>query len=285
MKPHLQSKTCIGLITLLLLATLCPLHSDAQDSRERYRVVEAAHLAEYPQRFWGRGVVFEDVFESRIGRTQQTGGRRFSGISTRELGRIYVAPGLEETVEGLEPGRAYLFAGVVVGESGMRIPFMGARTRYWLAIEEIEAVVDADEDELLSLILDSETDHFAFAPILEAVQSAQNQLIARASNEDVPVQSLFDPRAPRQDAAIQAARNAVRDLSNKTGITAAEYLSILVRELLARQYDLDDPETSAPESPASPTQDLSSDSLPVYNGAVFDETPDADPAGELHPLP
>ena len=274
MKPLHRNlgRLAIALICLLI----CPQPSWARNARERFIVVDASDLAEFPHRYWGRGVVFEDTFQSFIGRSEQVGGRRFSGISTRQMGRIFISPDLASTVERMQPDRTYLFAGVVVGESRRRIPFLGARTRYWVAVEEIEALVDADDDDLIDLLLGGDGEHIALAPILQAVRSAQNQLIAHATSQGVPIESLFDPNAPRQDVAIQAARNAVRDLSNQTGITAAEYLSILVRELLALEYDLAVPTTDPAENSISspPTLDLPTDSDPVYNAPAFDEAQD-----------
>lgn len=224
-------------ICLSLAIAQPALTASARNDRDQYAVVEASDLARFPQRYWGRGIVFEDTFESFSGRTEQSGGRRFTGIVTRELGRIYVAPRLLELVERMQPGQSYLFAGIVVSETGARIPFMGARTRYWIAVEEIERLVDDVDGDLSSLFDTPDALTSAFEPVQRAVRLSQNLLIGRARSDGVPIEQLFDTEAPRQDAAMHAARTAVRDLTNETGITAAEYLSILVREILARQYE------------------------------------------------
>lgn len=222
----------------VVLTYASQLEATARNDRDRYVVVESEELAQFPQRYWGRGIVFEDVFESVTRGTKQTGGRRFSGIRTSALGLVYVDPRLVGFVEGMTPGRSYLFAGIMMSETGSRMPFMGARTQYWIAVEEIEPLADAEQSDLASAFTSDMTDHLAFASVQQAVLTAQNQLIARARSEGIRAESLFDQNSPRQDPAMEAARIAVRDLVNQTGVTAAEYLSMLVRELLAQQYDL-----------------------------------------------
>lgn len=250
---------------------------EAQIDRDRFVVVEAEELAENPQRYWSRGVVFEDVLEDVTGRSKKSGGRRYIQIETRTLGRCYVLERIEDRVRELDVGKNYLFAGTVISESRRGILFFRPKTEYHVAIDTVELLADDVKGDLLDVFQSGEDGQPAFQNIHKAVAQAQNQLVAFAQNEGVEVEELFNPAAVTMDKAAEMSRIAVRNVERELGVTSMEMLSLLVRELLAAQYigqeeQAMEPETAEQEddveepqeegAPAQPEQAPTSDREP-----------------------
>lgn len=208
----------------------------AQVSRDRYTVVRARELAEAPQRYWSRGIVFEDVLEDISGRGRRSAGRSFSQIQTETVGPCYVDEAIMGQVQNLRKGRRYLFSGTVLSETRRGFLFIRPSVQYFVAIDSVERLPDDVDADLLEALFDEEPDRPAFQNIQKALTQAQNQLVAFAQSEDVDIATLFDPRAETMDKAAEVSRVAVRELERELGITSTEMLGLLVRELLAAQY-------------------------------------------------
>ncbi len=229
-----------GLAILMVLAGAGV--STAQIDRNRYVVVEARNLERNPQRYWSRGVVFEDALQSVHSRTRRIGGRTYVPIVTKQLSRAYVDRADAALLDRLEEGRAFLFAGTVVSQSG-RNWRLQRQTRYYVIIDLVERLVD-ETDDLLAMLQETAPQQRAFLNVQRAVEDAQNRLVAAALNDGVPVESLFEGEFDYMDPATDLARRAVRHVERELGVTSTEILSLLVRDLLAAQY-LDEALTNA----------------------------------------
>ena len=238
MKDENQMKSNRWVIGVLA-ALLCVVGqgpADAQVQRDRFVVVKADELAEAPQRFWSRGIVFEDVLEDATGRSRRVDGRSFTQIETRTVGRVYVSDRIADRVSELPEGRNYLFSGTVLSESGRSFPLMRRQTQYVVAIDSVERLADDTADDLLAIFLEGDPDRPAFQNVQKAVIQAQNQLVARAQNQGVEVSDLIDYGAATMDEAAAVSRIAVRSVEQELGVSSMELLSLLVRELLVAQY-------------------------------------------------
>ncbi len=229
-----------GLATISMLIAglfvVAVVTTDAQVSRDRYVVVRARELAETPQRYWSRGVVFEDVLEDVSGRGRRAGGRSFGQIETEVIGRCYVDDAIMDQVQGLRKGRRYLFAGTVLSETRRGFLFIRPSVRYFVAIDSVERLSDDVDADLLEAFIDQDPDRPAFRNIQKALTRAQNELVAFAQGEEVDIGTLFEPRAETMDKAAEVSRVAVREIERELGITSTEMLGLLVRELLVAQY-------------------------------------------------
>ncbi len=224
----------IGLLAAFLWVGLPTV--EAQTERDRFVVVEAADLAENPQRYWSRGIVFEDTLKDVTGRSRRVEGRRLVQIETETVGLCYVDEDLIDRVGELDRNRAYLFAGTVLGEMRRRFPFFRQRSEYIVALDTVEVLADEVEEDLLQVFLEADPDRPAFQNVQKAVVQAQNRLVAFAKNEGVDIADLFDPGAATMDRAAEVSRVAVRSVQEELGVTSMELLSQLIRELLAKQY-------------------------------------------------
>ncbi len=245
-------------------------HAEAQVQRDRFVVVTAQELGENPQRYWSRGIVFEDEFTRVTGRGKRVNGRRLVQIETATLGPCYVDDRIIDRVSDLTERKNYLFAGTVLSESRRRPPFFRPRSHYFVTIDAVEKLADDIEDDLLKAFKDAEPDRAAFQNVHKAMVQAQNQLVAFAQAEGVEIAKLFDPAGATMDKAAEVSRVAVRTVEQELGITSIEMLSLLVRELLAAQY------VGVAESPVAPEVPEPEDAEPDREGL---ETEEADEEG------
>ena len=247
-------------------------HAEAQTQRDRFVVVTAKELGENPQRYWSRGIVFEDELIRVTGRGKRINDRRLVQIETATLGPCYVDDRIIDRVSDLTERKNYLFAGTVLSESRRRFFFFSPRSHYFVAIDAVEELADDIKDDLLKAFIDAEPDRAAFRNVQKAIVQAQNQLVAFAQAEDVEISTLFDAAGETMDKAAEVSRVAVRAVEQELGITSIEMLSLLVRELLAAQY------VGAVESPVAPQVPELEDAEPEREEP---ETENADEGGSV----
>jgi len=217
------------LAILFGITTLAPLIAQAQS--DRYAVVEAADLADNPQRYWSRGVVVEDHLVKISGGRERIGDRRFTPIETKTMGRAYVR---ERLVEDLEEGSDYVFTGTVLSRTGRHWVFW-TKTRYFITFDAVKRSRD-DVAEAADLFLTGNSDRPAVAHLQEAVARAQKLLVAHAEDQGASLESLIDQDMFRTDKAAEVSRVAVRTMEQELGMTSSEIMSLFIREILVLPY-------------------------------------------------
>lgn len=271
-----QSTLCLALSCVALtFGALLPEVAHGQGSRDQYSVVEAYRLNQHPQRYWSRGVVFEDTFIGETGRRRQIDGRRVIEIETRALETVYVDARLEDRVERMTRGQ-YVFSGTVLSESRRFLRW--SRTTYRVVVDSIERLDEGQPDDLLDLFAGDEVGA-NLEPILQILAETQRRLIVEARNEGVPVESMFDAQMPRGDRAIEIARASVRRVEREAGLPAAEILSLLVREVMVAQQGM--LATHATEPIPVPEIELDEPDVQPLPETEIEVVPEPDPVLEL----
>ncbi len=244
-----------------------------QGGRDQYTVVEAVQLNQHPQRYWSRGIVFEDTLVETTGRRRQIDGRRVIEIGTRTVDNVYVDARLEDRAARMTRGQQYVFSGTVLSESRRFLRW--SRTTYSVVVDSIERLDEGQPEDLLDLFTGDETGA-NLEPVLQALAEAQRMMIVEARNEGVPVEAMFDAQMPRSDRAIEIARSAVRRAEREAGLPAAEMLSMLLRELLVAQQGL----LATHASPPVPIPEIE-----VESEIEPEPVPEPAPEPEAEPLP
>lgn len=268
---------CLALGFLaLIFGALVPQVVYGQGSRDQYSVVEASRLNQHPQRYWSRGVVFEDTFTGITGRTRNIDGRRVIEIQTRSLDNVYADARLEDRIQRMRHGQ-YVFSGTVLSESRRFLRW--SRTTYRVVVDSIERVDEGQPDDLLDLFAGDEVG-VNLGPMLEILAEAQRRLIVEARNEGIPIESMFDAQMPRGDRAIEIARASVRRIEREAGLPAAEIISLLIREVMVAQQGLlathatepiPVPEIEILEPEAEPIEELQQEEEPVHDHSSVEE--------------
>lgn len=222
--------------------------ADAQQDRDKFIVVKTEELDQNPRRYWSRGIVFEDVLQEVTGRTRRVGGRRLAEVLTEQVGAVYVDPSIRNEITEAEPGQRYLFAGTVVSDSG-RNWLLRRVTHYRVVVDTMDRLADDVRSDLKQIFLEGAPEDTAFDYIQRALGLAQNELIAEARSSEVPIQELFEVRQGVSDKVSELVRSAVRDVEQDAGLTSAEILSQLIRELLSAQYRPEPEETAEAAAP------------------------------------
>jgi hypothetical protein len=239
-----------NLALLCLLLGLAPQTGTAQIDRSQFTVVTAAELAENPQRYWSRGVVFEDVIEQDTGRTRRINDRSFFEIETRDFGRVWVDMTLADKRDALMiAGQACVFAGTVLNEITRSATFRRTTT-YYVAIDFVEPLNDAAVEPLQVMELASDNPERAAHHVQTAVRTVQGRLLAHAQSEGVDIVTLFEANHPSPDKATELAQIAIRELELDTGLSSGYWLTQLVRDIVAQQYVDQTPGESAITPPA-----------------------------------
>lgn len=222
----------VSLVGLLIVSAWIP---EVEASRDRFVVVDARDVSENPQRYWSRGIVFEDELTHISGRTRREDGRTLIQLETLKAGRIYVDQHRAGSLDGKEVGHRYLFAGTILSRPGRSILFRRV-TRYTVVIEAVEPLADEMDGDLVDVFFADEPERAAFKPIHQALVNAQNQLVTLSQNRGVEIADLFEIQEGQPDRIIEVSRVAVRAIEQELGVTSTELLSRLVRELLLLQY-------------------------------------------------
>lgn len=252
-----------GLVVLWGWGGMIP-EAMARQGRERFMSVEPHELVENPQRYWSRGIVFEDRLQHLDGRTRRLGDRRVQAVDTHLAERVYLADPVYATLGPEDVDTLYLWVGTVLSQS--RRNLLGRqRTQYYVVIDQIEPIIEDTADDVRARLSDDAPAGSAWDMLNRATQWLQREVVAEAENRGVAVESFFDLEAPRLDHASELARRSVRQLERELGITSIEILSIMIRALVAEQYAL-----PMPLDPESDTT-LDDESTPDDELATHDE--------------
>ncbi|HMP72281.1 MAG TPA: hypothetical protein PKE55_03365 [Kiritimatiellia bacterium] len=209
---------------LLLLITALPAPA--------YSPVDIIELRDHPQRFWARGVVFQDTLVSAPGtRTTRIGDQTVISFQTRILGECYVDPAAAEILRTMKPGADAVFSGTV----------MQVRRRFYYIVHAVEPVA-ASLDELprtLEQIDTEDAGNFAsetFRQLQAIIHQVQADLFAHAQANQRDMAFYFEPHGTNLSVVAQSIRTTLRDIENRTRVPAQEFLVSLIASIMADQY-------------------------------------------------
>ena len=237
-------------------------------ANQEYQTVAAADLRASPQRFWARGMVFEDDLltgPARGGITIE--GRVFKPVTTREVGVCYLDPDLVAESAGLAVNRRYLFTGSVYQRRRW------FHSRYLVLIRSLEPAEDAKSAATNLLAeregrLENTEEAMRRMTALLGKIEADMQAFARSNRIQVP--QLFDPGFKQADNMLDLVRMAVNDAAKKSGLPPAEILSSYLLAVMKQKYaSAEIPETAA-KAPAAGKPEAG----PLAPGKPEAKTPD-----------
>jgi len=268
----LRSLRALGLTVVVSMAVL-------PATAQEYLPTEAAALKASPQRFWARGVVFQDTLKEAPGdRPLRLDNRAFYRFVTEELGDVYAAEEAVESLRSATPGDAYLFSGTV-SQRGRQ---------YYYIIRSIEpvkkdvATVVQQIEEINRSITTNPYNRVFIA--LEAIMAdIQKDLFAYATARKVPVRDLFDPAAGHMGKVQSSIHAALRRAEEKSRTPSQEYLVSMIVAMMAMQngYVEPKPDTYVPDQDAPETPAALEDAAPAVSEAdwdLIDQPLSADPA-------
>lgn len=212
-------------LPLLLLAGLlqAPL-SRAED----YDPVAVEDLLSQPQRFWARGVVFNDFLEKTPeSRTRKVGDEKLYRFELRALGECYATPEAKDILDQLEPGQNAVFAGSVIQ----------AKRKFYYRVAQVKAVTETPTNLLqtLSAVVRDSQDVQArlLAQFQEIADLVYAQLYAYAMAENIRFEDLLDNPEEKQSVLRSSIRSAIQDLQAKQGVPPNEFAVNLVAAMIA----------------------------------------------------
>lgn len=214
---------------------------------EDYDPVAAKTLADNPQRYWARGVVFKDVLlERATSQAVQLDKQRTYPFRTKTVGECYVDEKLRTVLNDLETGKEYIFSGTVFHRKG------GWRReeRFFVVVNGV--VTTARQLETLGVEIErvmavSTTGVYAasFRGLEEILTKAQELMLPYARSENIELRDMLDPASPHFDKASQAIRNAMFERENTSKTPSLEFFVQLLTAFLALK------EGAAIEAPAA----------------------------------
>ncbi len=215
-----------------------------------FKPVKVDELKESPQRYWAKGVIFEDTLAERPEeRVREVGDTRTYRFETRELGDCYADETIVDMVRNLEPGEAYMFAGTVYQY----------KRRYYFIVQDVSDIA-TDFDDFDEVIRSSTEGYHPFygqaiAELNRMLESAQKELFAYTKEKNVAMEDLFDPEKGHLNVVATSLRNSLRTFEDEYSMPTQEFIITLLSTLMAEKYgylqtnggSTYDPETSAIE--------------------------------------
>jgi len=284
----------------LLLVIGLALAWSAVAKADEYVKIEAAELKANPQTYWARGIIFSDILESQPTAEEiKLGDNKYYPVQMRTLGTCYVDASLKETVAALKLGDEYIFAGSVYQKEG---GFFSSKRRFFVVIKRVTAAVK-EADKMAVVLMGGipklgTNDPFAqpLHLLSEVLTSAQRELQAYCASSNIEISAVFTPGSPHAAKAVQAVRQSLYALENKTKVPTMEYAVSLVTSLLAAhngglQPAVEPAPVVVPEPvPAAPEVVVGPEAQPEKQPEVFPEmlpepTPEPEPMPTIEPVP
>lgn len=243
------SRRLRAFLPLLLLAGLL---QAPPTGAEDYDPVVVEDLLSQPQRYWARGVVFNDFLESTPeSRTRKVGDEKLYRFELRELGECYATPEAKDILDQFEPGQNAVFAGSVVQ----------AKRKFYYRVAQVEAVTETPTNLLqtLSAVVRDSQDVQArlLAQFQEIADIVYAQLYAHAMAENIPFEDLLDRTEEKQSVLRSSIRSAIQDLQAKQGVPPNEFAVNLVAAMIAlKENRIPIPE---PDYTPEPIQEMEDD--------------------------
>lgn len=223
-------------------------------AQEAFQRVDVRDLERNPQRYWARGIVFEDVLTAHpAGSTLRIDDQTHERLRTKTLGEVYAAPTAREKLRQLPLQKAYLFSGTVLQlESGMgRGWFRGFRGGgdFLYVIQDVSVPVEAfseavqDLEAMQTAIMEAEDAAIPveLSPVLEVLRSVEQGLFTFAQDNGVAVETLFDPDSEFAEMPARLALQEIRRMERTEGFSVQLFLADYSISLLRRRYRPDVP--------------------------------------------
>lgn len=240
-------------------------------SAQEFKTTPAKILAESPQRFWARGVIFRDTLTEQVDTKHKIkiGDRTAYRFRTETIGDTYADEKIVEAIEKLSPGKEYIFtASVHSSQSGL----FRKKTHYRVVVNGLAIPVQelgplADEVEAALARRSAQHPLLQQLDLLkEMIDRVQEGITALAATEQTNRLSYFEPESDGYNKLLQTARRALTDLGNESKIPDRELLVQILAALVAlKEGALTQPEplaattnaaeeaTALPEEPALET--------------------------------
>ena len=204
---------------------------------DEYLTVKAGELKSNPQNYWARGVSFSDQLEGLAGEKGiKLGGRMHHAFATRTVGTCYVEEGLRDQLNGLQPGREYVFTGTVYQRNK---GWFSSERRFFVAVNRIVPAAQETEKALTDL-RDSFGRTSLSGPHADALRAlndiltdAQTELAAYCASSNLEVKALFQAGPEGLHVVSQAVRQAMIRRENQTKTPSLEYFVSLLTALVA----------------------------------------------------
>ena len=215
-----------------LFLTLSPLAR-----ADEYTKVEAAELAQNPQMYWARGIVFSDVLEAVTAeKPVKLGDRRYRPVTLRALGTCYLESSLEDTARALPLGQEYVYAGSVYQKDA---GLLFNKRRFFVVIKRISSPIK-DTDDLVAVLQKVIADKLADSPfqatfrsLNDVLASAQKDLEAYSASSNLQLQALFAPDSPHANRVVQSIRQALLDQERASKVPIPSFTVNLLTALLS----------------------------------------------------
>lgn len=232
-----------GLALLMLIATI----SSAQDSFQR---VDIRDLDRNPQRFWARGIVFEDVLTAHPrGSTVRLDNQTYERLRTGTLGDVYATASAADKLRKLPLQKSYLFSGTVLQqEAGMTRRWMRGSRDFLYIVQDVSVPVEAfteavdDLEAMQAAVLKAEEGAvpLELKPVLDVLRAVEQGLFSFAQENGIEVAELFDPESEFAEMPARLALQEIRRMERTQGFSVQLFLADYSISLLRRRYRPDD---------------------------------------------
>lgn len=208
--------------------------ADAQE----FKTTPAKIIAESPQRFWARGVVFRDVLTEPVDTKHKIkiGERTAYRFVTRTIGDIYADEAILNAIEKLEIGHEYIFTASV---HSTRTGLFKKKTHYRVVVNGL--AIPAQElgaltDEVEAALARQAGGH----PLLQQldllkqlIERSQESITALAATEQTNRAAYFDPNSESFSKLIQITRRSLSDLGTESKVPDRELFAQILAALIA----------------------------------------------------
>ncbi len=234
----------VGTALFVLIAT----GSLAQDSFQR---VDIRDLQRNPQRYWARGLVFEDVLTGHPrGSTIRVEDRTYERLSTETLGTVYATTSAAEKLRTLPLQKTYLFSGTVLQQdAGLARRWMRGSPDFIHVVQDVSVPVEAyteavaDMEAMQAAVLEAEEAAVPseLVPVMDVLRAVERGLFTFAQENDIDVAELFDPESEFAEMPARLALQEIRRMERAQGFSVQLFLADYSIGLLRRRYRPDAP--------------------------------------------
>lgn len=248
---------------------------------QEFKTTPAKILAESPQRFWARGVVFRDTLTGPVDAKHKIkiGERTAYRFLTQTIGDTYADETILGMVEKLTPGKEYIFTATV---NSIQTGFFKKKTHYRVVVNGL--AVPAQElgplaEEVEAALAQKKEQHPLYQQLdllKELIDRVQVGLTALAATEQTNRASYFDPDSEGFPKLMQTTRRTLNDLGTENKVPDRELFAQILAALVAlKEGALTQPEPIAAQPTAEPDPSDLSDpsSLPTVPEVTAEEQP------------
>ncbi|MCS6771037.1 MAG: hypothetical protein NZ740_03310 [Kiritimatiellae bacterium] len=216
-----------GLVVLIICVAVPP------GLAQEFRLTPPRDIVANPQRYWARGVVFRDTLLAIPSSDEvEFAGRTLYKFTTRIIGDCYADRSIAPVLRNFQPGNEYIFTATVLSENRGLIR---KRTEYRVVVEGVAAPMQ-EATSLTPIAQALERALQGDNPFAARLQELRNLIIrlqeavtALAASEQAPREDYFNPKSPRFEKLMAAARRMVAELGVEAKTPPQEmYAELLV---------------------------------------------------------